>query len=134
MEAGNQEIIDSFKVRYREIYDKLKERLESGKIDAITHHRIIMLSKKIINALAHNKTIVREEAERIMGGQVLITETDILLQEGEKIGIEKGVKQLDDLNSWLKAQNRTDDIIRAVGNEAVRNELLEEYQKANGQI
>ena len=86
-----------------------------------------MLSKKIINTLAHNRNVVREEAEKIMGGQVLVTETDILINEG----IEAGKEEIDILYSWLKEQNRTDDILRAIGDKNLQNELLEEYKKSN---
>lgn len=87
-------------------------------------------------ALAGNKRVVLKEAEKIMGGQVLETETETVYREGVKEGHEKGVKEghkeIDDLYSWLKSQNRNDDILRAVGDEALQNELLEEYHEANG--
>ena len=51
--------------------------------------------------------------------------------EGLAEGEANGIDRIDCLYSWLKALNRTDDILRAVGNKAVQEELLEEYQKAN---
>ncbi len=127
IETGKKEFVDSFKARYREIYDKLKERYEAGLIDARTHQKIIELSKKIIIALANNKYVVREEAEKIMGGQVLVTETETVYKAGQ----ESGKEELDILYSWLKDQNRTDDILRAIGDKNLQNELLEEYKKSN---
>ncbi|WP_026665199.1 hypothetical protein [Butyrivibrio sp. FC2001] len=127
IETGEQEFVDSFKARYREIYDKLKERYEAGLIDARTHQKIIELSKKVIMALANNKYVVREEAEKIMGGQVLVTETETVYKAGQ----ESGKEELDILYSWLKEQNRTDDILRAIGDKNLQNELLEEYKKSN---
>ncbi|WP_026528747.1 hypothetical protein [Butyrivibrio sp. VCD2006] len=145
IEAGNQDFIDSFNIRYREIYEQLRERYEAGKISARTYSKIIEMSKKVIMALASNKKVVREEAEKIMGGQVLETETETVyreglnegreegisegLKEGRKEGRTEGIKEIDALYSWLKAQNRNDDILRAIGNETLQNELLEEYQK-----
>ncbi len=114
---------------YSEIYDKLKESLESGEIDAITHHSIIMMSEKIIKTLASNKKIVKEEAEKIMGGQVLEYETKTLVREGIKIGRDEMREEIDNLYSWLKEQGRTNDILNAVGNKKYQNELLEEYNK-----
>ena len=73
------------------------------------------------------KKIVKEEAEKIMGGQVLEYETKTLVREGIKLGKE----EIDNLYSWLKEQGRTDDILNAIGNEVFQNELLEEYNKRN---
>lgn len=128
IEAGNQEFIDSFNIRYREIYEKLRKRYEAGRISARTYSKIIEMSKKVIMALAGNKGVVLKEAEKIMGGQVLETETETVYREG----VKEGHKEIDDLYSWLKSQNRNDDILRAVGDEALQNELLEEYHEANG--
>jgi hypothetical protein len=50
------------------------------------------------------------------------------LAEGTKLGKELGKDEIDCLYSWLKSQNRTDDIIRAVGNKDLQNELLEEFK------
>ncbi len=52
-------------------------------------------------------------------------------EEGVVIGEVKGIDKLDRLYSWLKALNRTNDILRAVDNKTVQNELLEEYRKAH---
>ena len=134
IETGNQEFIDSFNIRYREIYEKLRERYEAGKISARTYSKIIEMSKKVIMALASNKKVVREEAEKIMGGQVLETETETVYREGVKDGHEEGRKEINNLYSWLKAQNRNDDILKAIGDEALQNSLLEEYQKAKAKL
>ncbi len=50
---------------------------------------------------------------------------------GEVKGEAKGKAEINCLYSWLRSLNRTDDILRAVDNEAVQNELLEEYHKAH---
>lgn len=127
IETGKQEFIDSFNRRYREIYDKLRESLESGEIDAITHHSIIMMSEKVIKTLASNKKIVKEEAEKIMGGQVLEYETKTLVREGIKIGEEN----INTLNAWLKEQGRVDDIMKSIDDKVYQNALLEEYNEKN---
>ncbi len=62
-----------------------------------------------------------------MGGQVLVTETETVYKAGQ----ESGKEELDILYSWLKDQNRTDDILRAIGDKNLQNELLEEYKKSN---
>lgn len=92
IEAGDMTVIDAFRTKYSEIYDKLKELLIDGKIDAFTHHSIIMLTKKIIAALAQNKATVKEEADKIMGGQVLDYETKAILKQGIEQGIEQGIQ------------------------------------------
>ena len=50
--------------------------------------------------------------------------------EGKTEGITEGKAEIDLLYSWLKSMNRTDDILRAVGNKAVQDELLEEYKNS----
>ncbi len=68
---------------------------------------------------------------------MLLTEYDeaetleLFKKEAYDEGEAKGIDKLDRLYSWLKALNRTDDILRAVGNKAVQEELLEEYRKSN---
>ncbi len=86
-------VTDSFRKRFSELYDRLKERLEDGRIDVMTHHSIIMLTKKVISALAKSKAAVKEEAERIMGGQVLDYETKVIFRQGLEKGIEQGIEQ-----------------------------------------
>jgi flagellar biosynthesis/type III secretory pathway protein FliH len=56
----------------------------------MTHHSIIMLTKKVIAALAKSKSTVKEEADKIMGGQVLDYETKVIFREGIQQGIEQG--------------------------------------------
>ena len=57
-----------------------------------------------------------------MLGEVLVTETDLLLEEGKK--------ELNNMQSWLKEQGRIDDILNSIGNEELQKQLLEEYRKA----
>jgi len=90
IEAGDMTVIESFRKRFSELYERLKERLENGRIDVMTHHSIIMLTKKVIAALAKSKSTVKEEADKIMGGQVLDYETKVIFREGLQQGIEQG--------------------------------------------
>ncbi len=113
IEAGSQDYLDSFKARYREIYERLGERRESGKINAVTHHRIIALSRNIIDALTRNRDVVREEAEKIMLGEVLVTETDLLLEEGRKEGIKEGKENL--INTMLSNGKTKKEIVDFIG-------------------
>ena len=41
-----------------------------------------MLTKKVISALAKGKKAVKEEADKIMGGQVLDYETKVIYRQG----------------------------------------------------
>ncbi len=100
IESQDETLLKNFRKRYREIYDKLREKLESGQIDVLTHHSIIMLSKKVIAALTAQRKIVKEEAERIMGGQVLDYETKELIRTGIEQGMSK--QSADDIQK-LKA-------------------------------
>ena len=88
IEAGDISVTDSFRERFSELYDRLKERLEDGRIDVMTHHSIIMLTRKVISALVKNKSAVKEEADKIMGGQVLDYETKVIYRQGLQQGIE----------------------------------------------
>ena len=90
IEAGDMTVTESFRTRFSELYDRLKERLEDGRIDVMTHHSIIMLTKKVIAALAKSKSTVKEEADKIMGGQVLDYETKVIFREGIQQGREQG--------------------------------------------
>ncbi|WP_026665655.1 hypothetical protein [Butyrivibrio sp. FC2001] len=64
---------------------------------------------------------------------MLLTEYDEAetLELFKKEAHDEAIAEMDALYSWLKELNRTDDIIRAVGNKTVQDELLEEYQKSN---
>lgn len=90
IEAGDMTVTESFRKRFSELYERLKERLEDGRIDVMTHHSIIMLTKKVIAALAKSKSTVKEEADKIMGGQVLDYETKAIFREGLQQGREQG--------------------------------------------
>ncbi len=94
IEAGDMTVIDSFRTRFSELYDRLKERLEKGQIDVMTHHSIIMLTKKVVAALAQSKAAVKEEAEKIMGGQVIDYETKIIYRQGIEQGIEQVITDI----------------------------------------
>ena len=102
IESQDETFLVNFRKRYREIYDKLREKLESGQIDVLTHHSIIMLSKKVIAALTAQRKIVKEEAERIMGGQVLDYETKELIRTGMS---EQSAKDIQKLAEYLKKVN-----------------------------
>ncbi len=82
IEAGDTTVTQLFRDRFSELYDKLKERLESGRISVMTHHSIIMLTRKVIAALVNDKAVVKEEANKIMGGQVLDYETKVIFRQG----------------------------------------------------
>lgn len=104
IESQDEGFLEKYRNRYQEIYDKLRKKLETGQIDVLTHHSIIMLSKKVIAALTAQRKIVKEEAERIMGGQVLDYETKELIRTGIEQGIEQGMsKQSADDIQKLKA-------------------------------
>jgi hypothetical protein len=91
IEAGDMTVTKLFRKRFSELYDRLKERLESGRISAMTHHSIIMLTRKVIAALVSEKAVVKEEANKIMGGQVLDYETKVIFRQG----IEQGMTARD---------------------------------------
>ncbi len=120
-------VTNSFRKRFSELYDKLKERLIDGRISAITHHSIIMLTKKVITALAQSKAVVKEEATKIMGGQVLDYETKDILNEGIKQGRSIGVEDTNKLYAWLLDKGRNDDITKAIHNPQFLEQLFIEY-------
>ncbi len=83
IESGDMTVTESFRKRFSKLYDLLKERLNDGRIDVMSHHSIIMLTKKVIAALTTERTAVKEEADKIMGGQVIDYETKVIFRQGE---------------------------------------------------
>ena len=59
-----------------------------------------------------------------MGGQVLDYETKQLLREGRA----EGMTEVNSLYAWLRDNGRTDDILRAIGDEDFLNTLLSEFK------
>ena len=51
--------------------------------------------------------------------------------KGAAKGEAKGKAEINGLYTWLRSLNRTDDILRAVDNNAIQEELLEEYRNAH---
>ncbi len=51
----------------------------------------------------------------------------VVKEEGIAIGEKRGIKSTTSLFSWLKANNRQDDIIRAIDDPEYLQELFEEY-------
>ncbi len=49
-------------------------------------------------------------------------------EEGRKEGIREGREELSELNKWLFAQNRVDDVKRAAEDSDYLNTLFEEYR------
>ncbi len=82
-----------------------------------------------------DKFIIKDflEIHRAEVKGMLLTEYDEAetLELFKKEAHDEALAEMDALYSWLKEHNRTDDIIRAVGNKAVQEELLEEYRKSN---
>ena len=91
IEAGDMAVTESFRKQFPEPYDRLKDLLEHKQIDVMTHHSIIMLTKKVIAALTGKMAVVKEEADKIMGGQVLDYETKVIFREGFDEGIDQGI-------------------------------------------
>ncbi|SDB07738.1 hypothetical protein [Butyrivibrio sp. INlla16] len=120
IESQDEAFLDNFRKRYQEIYDKLREKLERGQIDVLTHHSIIMLSKKVIAALTAKRKVVKEEAERIMGGQVLDYETKELIRTGIAQGMSK--QSADDIQKLA-------DFFQKTNPEMTEKEAFEEAKK-----
>ncbi len=87
IESGDMTVTESFRKRFSKLYDLLKERLNDGRIDVMSHHSIIMLTKKVIAALTTDKAAVKEEADKIMGGQVIDYETKVIYRHGLEQGV-----------------------------------------------
>jgi hypothetical protein len=94
IEAGDMAVTESFRKQFPEPYDRLKDLLEHKQIDVMTHHSIIMLTKKVIAALTGKMAVVKEEADKIMGGQVLDYETKVIFREGFDEGISQGIESM----------------------------------------
>ena len=115
-------VTESFRKQFPEPYNRLKDLLEHKQIDVMTHHSIIMLTKKVIAALTSKRATVKEEADKIMGGQVLDYETKVIYRQG----LEQGIYALINV---LRSMSVDDDTIvkRIMSEFNVSEEKAREY-------
>ena len=119
-------VTESFRKQFTVPYDRLKDLLEHKQIDVMTHHSIIMLTKKVIAALTGKMAVVKEEADKIMGGQVLDYETKVIFREGFDEGIDQGINAMVNV---LRSMSVDDDTIvkRIMSEFNISEEKAREY-------
>ena len=98
----NPEQLDRFKEEYREIYDKLRALDEKEEIDKRYLGQLVELTNDLLKVVAKDAEHVKEEVAH-MGGQVIVTNTDLLIAYGEEKGIEQTT--IDGIIRSMKKQN-----------------------------
>ena len=80
----------------------------------------------------YNSDTVKEGVDDIMGGNVLYTRADELVDQGIEQGIEQGVEkgktQILTLNSYLIRDDRLEDLKKSTTDSDFLNQLLKEYE------
>lgn len=76
----------------------------------------------------YNSDTVKEGVDDIMGGNVLYTRADELIDQGIEQGVEKGKNQILTLNSYLIRDDRLEDLKKSTTDSAFLNQLLKEYE------
>ncbi|MBR5945049.1 MAG: hypothetical protein IKZ94_08900 [Lachnospiraceae bacterium] len=89
--------------------------------------------EKVTGYLFKNDPRVSEEVEKVMGGNVYKTRSEILLEEGMERGMEKGREEgreeINALTAFLIDNNRLDDLKRATKDSEYQEKLLEEMRQ-----
>lgn len=98
----NPEQLDRFKEEYRGIYDKLRALDEKEEIDKRYLGQLVELTNDLLKVVAKDAEHVKEEVAH-MGGQVIVTNTDLLIAYGEEKGIEQTT--IDGIIRSMKKQN-----------------------------
>ncbi|MBR4992765.1 MAG: hypothetical protein IKY04_00795 [Lachnospiraceae bacterium] len=85
--------------------------------------------EKVTGYLFKNDPRVSEEVEKVMGGNVYKTRSEILLEEGMEKGREEGREEINALTAFLIDNNRLDDLKRATKDSEYQEKLLEEMRQ-----
>ena len=128
-----------------EIYDGLEDRVKSGRMDEAEKNHLLDWIKSVLNKLTIKYKRVAKGVEDNMGGKILHTRTDDILdrgrelgreeglelgrEEGLKLGKEEGINSLTGLMKNLLVHGRSEDMQRVVMDAAYRKKLLSEFQE-----
>lgn len=85
--------LNSLKVEYGDIINRLEGKLRKGEIDEYTKCTIVDMSGKVLEHIARKYKNVREGVKSIMGGKVLEYEAKTIRLEGRQEGRQEGRRE-----------------------------------------
>lgn len=91
MEAAKS--IDDLSDALNEIHTRLTEMVDSGDLNEAQKNHLIDWLKRILDKLTVKYESVSKEVDKIMGGFILHTRTDDILDKGREQGLEQGREQ-----------------------------------------
>ena len=132
IEADEREF-ESFYQRYKKIRSQLDILAEQGVISEFEKPIIVDMTKRVIRAIARKHERIKE-ASTVVGGVVLETEAQKILDQGIEKGIKQGTERAEEnmakLNNYLIDSNRIDDLKHASNDAAFRAQIYEEMRAA----
>lgn len=89
---ANEDKLQDLQAEFYKFVDVLDDMVKRNEISVETKRILLELSKKVIDKLTKNFEKVKEGLDKVMGGQILETEVDIIKNKGalqEKIETAK---------------------------------------------
>ena len=113
-----------------EINDRLTGMVQSGEIDETQKSHLIDWTKEVLDKLTVGYRNISKEVNEAMGGYIIRTRTDEILDEGERRGVAKGRAEGIDLMNYLWSRGRGEEAQKASNDKDLFNKLLAEFKKA----
>ena len=118
--------IADLKAALDEINDGLVELVQNGDIDESQHSHLIDWTKRVLNKLTLKYKNVSKGVNEIMGGYILHTRTDDILDQGRTEGEQNAMR----LTSYLIQNGRSDDVLKAANDKDYFDKLFSEFAAA----
>ena len=99
--------------------------VQSGEIDESQKSHMIDWTQQVLEKLTVKYENISKEVDKAMGGYILHTRTDEILDEGRAEGEWNATK----LMSYLVQNGRSDDVVKAAEDKNYLNQLLAEFKK-----
>ncbi len=90
----NGEHLQKLQEELAEICLRLEEFVQAGEISEFVRQSLTAMMKEVAEKIAANYEKVRKGVAAVMGGEILEYEAKTIWREGERIGVEKGKRQL----------------------------------------
>ena len=108
--------------------------VQSGEIDETQKSHLIDWTKEVLDKLTVGYRNISKEVNEAMGGYIIRTRTDEILDEGERRGVAKGRAEGRaegiDLMNYLWSRGRGEEAQKASNDKDLFNKLLAEFKKA----
>ena len=101
----------------------LEEMEESGEINNAESTRIYELTKSVFKKLTEKYSNLSKGVEQVMGGHIIKTKADEILEQGEKKGQQEATK----LMNFLWSNGRGEDAVRASNDEIFLKKLISDF-------